>query len=221
MSLLAREVELVIRGARALGVDLGGEAGELLIRYVDLLYVWNAAAGLTTVPRSDAVRLHLLDALAVVPFLPSSGILADLGSGGGLPGVPVAVALPALTVFLVESRRKKCSFLCEVVRTLRLANCHVLERDARHLDEHRGRFDVVVGRAFVEPRELLEVAAPLVKPPGGRVVVMGARQDETLDGLGVGDARFVRTADHAFELSGGSERRRILVLEKQAGSQSR
>jgi len=217
----ARELELVERGSRALGVDLPAERAELLIRYLDLMYAWNAAVGLTTVPRGDAVRLHLLDALTVVRFLPLSGMLADFGTGGGLPGIPIAVARPALSVVLVESRRKKCSFLAEVVRSLNLTNCTVLERDARSLEEYAAAFDVIVARAFVDPEELLEVAAPLLRP-GGCVVIMGARRHDALDRLGQADARFTRIADEAFALVDGPEFRRIVVFKNQIGrSQSR
>jgi 16S rRNA (guanine527-N7)-methyltransferase len=213
VSARAEELELVVRGSRALGVELAGDRARDLIRYLDLMYTWNVAAGLTTVPRAHAVRLHLLDALAVVPFVFATGKIADLGSGGGLPGIPIAVALPDSTVTLVESRRKKCSFLIEALRSLGLANCGVLERDARDLDDYTAAFDVIVARAFLGPEALLEVASPLLRP-GGRVVVMGARKDDALDRIADAEDRFVRVADKAFVLFGGSERRRIVVLEK-------
>jgi 16S rRNA (guanine527-N7)-methyltransferase len=213
MSGSAQELDLLIRGSRALGIELGADRAALLLHYLDLMYTWNAVAGLTTVSRARAVRLHLLDALAVVRFLPATGKLADLGSGAGLPGLPIAVALPSLIVCLVESRRKKCSFLAEAVRSLELDNCSVLETDARRLIAYAGTFDVVVARAFLAPRELLDAAMPLLRARG-RVVVMGARKDAVLDQIAEGEDRFVRIADEAFILFGGTERRRILVLEK-------
>ena len=113
MSAAADEARQLESGAAALGVSLDARAVGLLLVFLERIYAWNRSAGLTTVARSDAVRLHLLDSLSIVPFLPASGAIVDLGSGAGLPGIPVAIALANASVTLVEARRRKASFLAE------------------------------------------------------------------------------------------------------------
>jgi 16S rRNA (guanine527-N7)-methyltransferase len=202
-------------GAAALGVSLGDDAATLLLRYLERIYLWNRTAGLTTVARGDALRLHLLDSLSIVRFLPACGPFADLGSGAGLPGIPVAVALPDCTVTLVESRRRKCSFLTDTIRELSLRNCRVSGTDARRLADSPARYAAIMARAFVAPSALADIAGNLLAP-GGRLVVMGARRDADLDG--VSSENLTRTADERFVLPGGTERRRIIVLEKPAAA---
>jgi len=198
-------------GAAALGVFLGDDAATLLLDYLERIYVWNRTAGLTTVARGDALRLHLLDSLSIVRFLPACGAFADLGSGAGLPGIPVAVALPDCTVTLVESRRRKCSFLTDTIRDLSLRNCRVNETNARRLADSPARYDAIMARAFVAPSDLVDIASGLLAP-GGRLIVMGARRDADLDS--VRSEGLARTADERFALPGGTERRRIVILEK-------
>jgi len=187
---------------------------------LDQLYVWNRSAGLTTVTRRAALRLHLLDSLSVVPLLAGSTTIADLGSGAGLPGVPVAVACPSSRVVLVESRRKKCTFLLEVVRSLVLTNCSVMERDVGSLRDYDDTFDAVVARAFLPPRLFLDVGKRLVRT-GGRIVIMAARRGDELDALDGDDPSVAKVEDRSFRLFGGSEERRIVVFRKLANSHTR
>ena len=113
-------------GLSALALDTA-LAGPLLA-YLDLLQRWNATYNLTAIrdPRA-MVTLHLLDSLAMHGHLDGVRTLADLGAGAGLPGIPLAIARPALQVTLVESNGKKARFLREAVRTLKLANAEVAE----------------------------------------------------------------------------------------------
>jgi 16S rRNA (guanine527-N7)-methyltransferase len=204
------EAELLERGAAALGVLLDPESIDILLRFLDRVYAWNRSAGLTSVGRPHAVRLHLLDSLAVVPLLSPQGSLADLGTGGGLPGIPIAVALPRLAVDLVESKRRRCSFLSETIRDLGVGNCRVIEADVEKLEGHH-RYDAAVARAFLSPAGLVAAASRLVRA-GGRIVVMGATRDEEIDAA-AGRAGLIRITDERFVLPGGKERRRIVVLE--------
>ena len=192
-------------------MSLDGERRALLLAFLDRLYSWSRSAGLTRVPRGDAVRLHLIDSLSILDSLGSVTSLADLGAGGGLPGIPVAIMRPRLEVALVEVRRRKCSFLAETVRELGLRNCRVAQLDARKVEA--GSFDGVCARAFVAASELVEIAARIVSP-GGRIVVMAgpnstAPDDEVLARLGL-----AKNDERSFILPGGGERRRIIVYER-------
>jgi 16S rRNA (guanine527-N7)-methyltransferase len=123
MSALRPELEA---GLAALSLDLA--LASPLLAYVALLARWNATYNLTAVrdPR-EMIAKHLLDSLAMQPFVRGLGTLADLGTGPGLPGIPLAIATPSLQVTLVESNGKKARFLREAIRQLKLENASVAE----------------------------------------------------------------------------------------------
>jgi 16S rRNA (guanine527-N7)-methyltransferase len=209
---LPAERSVLARGAAALGVTLSDREQDLLLEYLALLYRWRASAGLTAVARDDAVRLHLLDSLSVLPDLSDARTLVDLGSGGGLPGLPSAICAASTMVTLVESRRRRCTFLREAIRQLRLENCEVLEEDAARLVAKEKRYDAATGRGFLPVYELVALASALVVP-GGRVIVMGGpslQSPAVLVGAAHREMRCV--SDRSFRLPGGSEKRRVIVL---------
>jgi 16S rRNA (guanine527-N7)-methyltransferase len=141
-----------------------------LLDYLALLARWNQAYNLTAIrdPR-EMLSKHLLDSLAMAAFVDDER-LADLGTGPGLPGIPLAIARPGLQVALVESNGKKARFLREAVRTLGLSNARVLESRAEAVDEP-GAFDVVTARALDRLAGILAVGGHLLAP-GGRVLAM-------------------------------------------------
>jgi 16S rRNA (guanine527-N7)-methyltransferase len=158
-------------GLAALGLDAA--LSTPLLDYLALLERWNRTYNLTAIrdPR-EMVAKHLLDSLAMHVHVRDIGTLADLGSGAGLPGIPLAIAVPGLSVTLVESNGKKARFLREAVRTLRLRNARVAEVRAEALDEP-GMFDAITARALATLAELLAVGAHLLRP-GGRLLAMKA-----------------------------------------------
>ena len=133
-------------GLRQLGLDAA--LAEPLLAYLALLARWNATYNLTAIrdPREMLVK-HLLDSLAMHAHLDGIGNLADLGTGPGLPGIPLAIARPDLQVMLVESNGKKARFLREAVRQLKLGNANVAESRIEAFDA-RGRFDAITARAL-------------------------------------------------------------------------
>ena len=141
-----------------------------LLDYLALLARWNQAYNHTAIrdPR-EMLSKHLLDSLAMADFVDDER-LADLGTGPGLPGIPLAIARPGLQVALVESNGKKARFLREAVRTLGLSNARVLESRAEAVDEPGG-FDVVTARALDRLAGILAVGGHLLAP-GGRVLAM-------------------------------------------------
>jgi 16S rRNA (guanine527-N7)-methyltransferase len=163
------ELATLRQGATELGLCFGPDLEANLLRYLDLVYVWNRAAGLTTIVRANAVRLHLLDSLAALPSVTGSPCL-DLGTGAGLPGLVLAIVAPATSFVLVESNRRRCSFLLEVVRLLGLRNVRVIESDVESLPKDV-RYPVVISRAFRPPVEFAGIASRFVTGDG-RVVLM-------------------------------------------------
>lgn len=161
-------------GLPAVGLaDLPPPARTALEDHLRLLFAWNAAINLTAIRDPEAAaRLHLLDSLAAVPLLRARGIdaLIDLGSGGGFPGLPIAIALPARRALLVDSIAKKARFIATVATALRLEGR--VEAFAGRVEtlaadrEHRERWPAVVARAVGGLPELAELALPLLAPGG-------------------------------------------------------
>lgn len=158
-------------GAARLGVALDEAATADLVTYLELLHAWNRRLNL--IGEHDLASLidrHLVDSLAAVPLLrelPPAARVADLGSGAGLPGVPLAIALRHVTVTLVEPRRKRTSFLRAARRALPHLDLTVVEGRAEDLARSEpGAFAAVVSRAALPDAELLPVAGALLRDGG-------------------------------------------------------
>ena len=162
--------ERLWRGLAALDLELPPEAQRRLLDYVTLLAKWNRTYNLTAVRDETAmVGQHLLDSLAILPHL-SGDSVADVGSGGGLPGIPLAIARPAWRVVLVESNQKKAAFLEQARIELGLANVAVV-RERVESWQPAQRFDIVVSRAFSDLAEFVRLSAHLLAP-GGCIAAM-------------------------------------------------
>ncbi len=153
-----------------------------LLTYLALLDRWNRTYNLTAIrDPADMVVKHLLDSLAMAPFV-TAGKLADLGTGAGLPGIPLAIANPALQVTLVESNGKKARFLREVVRTLPLPNARVAESRIEALDEP-GYYDAIVARALATLPLIVELGGHLLKPGGKLLAMKGTIPEDEIAAL--------------------------------------
>lgn len=142
-----------------------------LLDYLALLHRWNATYNLTAIrdPRR-MVTLHLLDSLAMAPHVAGIGTLADLGTGPGLPGIPLAIAHPGLRLALVESNGKKARFLREALRTLQLDNAQVIESRIEAVDRP-GAFEAITARALATLPQIIALGGHLLAP-GGRLLAM-------------------------------------------------
>ncbi len=157
------------------GIALPDGAAEKLDRHAEELLRWNRAIRLTAIvdPVEIAVK-HVLDSLYLLKFGPFPGRTLDAGSGGGYPGIPLAIALPGSRIVLLDSVAKKCAFLSHVCRRLGLANVEVLRgRIANGPALPIGRFDQVVSRAAFPPAEALRLLPPYLLPGGRLLVMMG------------------------------------------------
>ena len=154
-----------------------------LLAYLDLLVRWNRAYNLTAVrDPGEMVPRHLLDSLAMQPHLGAIGTLADLGTGPGLPGIPLAIATPGLRVTLVESNGKKARFMREALRTLGLGNAEVAESRIEALDRP-GQFAAITARALATLPQILALGGHLIAPDGVLLAMKGARPDEEIAAL--------------------------------------
>lgn len=157
-------------GAAELGVALSEDAVAKLVRYLELLAKWNRVFNLTAIhDERDWVAQHLLDSLAVIPHLPAGSVI-DVGSGAGLPGIPIAVACPQRRVTLLDSNQKKGAFLQQTVSELGLQRTRVEVSRAESFRPEK-TFAVVISRAFAQLARFVQVAKHLCAP-GGRLVAM-------------------------------------------------
>ena len=180
------------RGLGELGLALPSGAREKLIAYLGLLAKWNKAYNLTAIRDPlRGVSHHLLDSLAVLRELPA-GPLADIGSGGGLPGIPLAIAEPGRAVTLNDSSRKKGAFLRQAIIELGLANAavHVGRVEQWHPAEP---FAVVITRGFSALASFVASCRHLAAPSGVLAAMKGAFPRAELEALPAGcDCRDVR-----------------------------
>ena len=145
-----------------------------LLKYLGELVIWNKAYNLTSVREpAEMVTRHLLDSLSVLPHV--EGRVLDVGTGAGLPGIPLALANGALNVTLLDSNGKKARFLRHVQRTLPLTNVEIVEARAEAF-EPPARFDTIVTRAFGSLREFLDTTARL-GADNGRWLAMKGKLD--------------------------------------------
>ena len=201
-------------GLRALGLE--SALATPLLAYLALLARWNATYNLTAIrdPREMLVK-HLLDSLAMQPYVRDLATLADLGTGPGLPGIPLAIATPALQVTLVESNGKKARFLREAVRKLGLANADVAESriEAYRPDK---TFDAITARALATLPLILELGGHLPGPHGRLLAMKGVLPADEIAALPAG---WRLAAVHPLRVP-GLDAERHLVEVVRAGSEA-
>jgi 16S rRNA (guanine527-N7)-methyltransferase len=181
-------------GAAAVGVPLGKAELDLFALYHRELLLWNRRINLVSQQTSrEIVIRHFVDSLTPAPWIERpEGLLMDIGSGGGFPGIPLRIALPNLHLTLVESSRKKTSFLAHIVRTLNLDNVTIIrERVEALIGEPAcaGSFDTVLSRAAFKLPELIRMASFFLKPEGLLIALKGPDPQEEMD-----EAKMVLTA---------------------------
>jgi len=170
------------QGLARLHVELPPEAVQRLLAYVALLGKWNRIYNLTAIREpAKVVTHHLLDSLAVLSHM-NADTIADIGSGAGLPGIPIAVARPHSRVVLVESNHKKCAFLRQAMTELQLANVEVVTDRAEKWRPPQA-FDAVISRAFADLASFVEIAGHLCRPDGVLLAMKGLYPDEELQQL--------------------------------------
>jgi 16S rRNA (guanine527-N7)-methyltransferase len=198
----------LLDGARALALELDEAQLAKLVAHLDLLDEWNARMNLTAIrDRPSQLTKHLLDSLAVQPYLVGHRI-ADVGSGAGFPGIPLAIVEPGRQFALIESTGKKCRFLEHVRDTLGLANVEVVQSRAESYHPEV-RFDTVLARAVGPLADLVKVAGSLVVG-GGRLLALKGRYPT--DELAVRLKGWKVAAVHPLTVPGLAEERHLVEL---------
>ena len=170
-------------GLSALGLDLNITQRQKLLDYLALIAKWNKVYNLTAVRDPEAMIIqHLLDSLTVLPYLKDVTRLIDIGAGGGLPGIPLAIAHPAFEITLLDSSHKKTTFLRQACLELVLTNVEVVCERVEHYQPQTG-FEVVIARAFSDLGEFARLTAHLLAKGGKLCAMKGVYPHEELDKL--------------------------------------
>ena len=202
-------------GLVALGLDPAAVAPRLL-DYLALLVRWNKTYNLTAVrdPHEMVVK-HLLDSLAMHPFVDElaarGGMLADLGTGPGLPGIPLSIVKPGLKVTLVESNGKKARFMREAIRQLGLPDARVAESRIEAVDEP-GAYDAITARALATLPLILELGGHLLKPDGRLLAMKGVHPADEIAALPPG---WTVEASTPLRVPGLDAERHMVVISRQ------
>ena len=199
-------------GLRALGLE--SALATPLLAYLALLARWNATYNLTAIrdPR-EMLAKHLLDSLAMHAHLDGIESLADLGTGPGLPGIPLAIARPGLQVTLVESNGKKARFLREAARQLKLGNASVVESRIETFDA-AGRFDAITARALATLPLILQLGGHLLQPQGRLLAMKGVVPDDEIAALPAG---WRVAAVHPLRVPGLDAERHLVEIVRAPG----
>ena len=195
-------------GCEALQVVLTDAQHQRLIEYVQLLHKWNTAFNITAVRDPKAmVPLHLLDSLSIVPHLTGERFI-DVGTGGGLPGVPLAIVFPHRHFTLLDSNGKKTRFLFQVKQVLGLNNIAIVNSrvEACQADDP---FDGVISRAFASLQDMTEGCKHLLSPGGSFYAMKGVFPQTELREV---EKHYIVVASHPLTVPGVEGERCLLVL---------
>ena len=196
------------QGCDDLQLSLGSDQQARLIDYVALLSKWNTAYNLTAVrEEADMVTRHLLDSLAIAPFLAGQRVL-DVGTGAGLPGVPMAILFPQREFHLLDSNGKKTRFLFQVKTALRLDNMVVHQARVQSFRVVEP-FDAVLSRAFASLQDMMHGCRHLLAPEGRLLAMKGAYPAQELDAIGQEGAQVVV---HPLVVPGLGEHRHLVEI---------
>jgi len=198
-------------GVARLGVALPDGGAAKLAAYLELLAKWNRTFNLTAIREPERmVTHHALDSLAIVPALPSRAIrVLDVGSGGGLPGIPIAIARPDAEVVMIDSSGKKATFLAQAAIELPLANASSVASRVEDYAPARP-FDVVVSRAFSDLATFVRLARKHVAPDGMLYAMKGVHPDEELAEL-PDDVEVI--AERKLDVPGLDGTRHLIVMK--------
>jgi 16S rRNA (guanine527-N7)-methyltransferase len=209
---------MLTEGAGELGVELSDAQADSCLLYLSELMKWNRKINLTAITEDREIIIkHFLDSFSFMKgFTPGPGMaLLDMGSGAGFPALPVKIACPEMAITMVESVKKKASFLRHIVRTLGLSGVEVVDRRIEELSEsYWTRFDLVTARAFAAMDKALTSGSAFLKPGG--LMILSRGPEEEIDGAVLEQKGFTLEGTELFTLPISDYRRAIWIFRKKA-----
>ena len=195
-------------GISRLPIEVSATAHDNLVAYLELMIKWNKAYNLTAVRDPlQMVTRHLLDSLSILPFLPQGRIL-DVGTGGGLPGVVLAIMCPGREIHLLDSNGKKTRFLFQVKTALGLDTMVIHHDRVEQFRDDQG-FDVIVSRAFASLEDMVSGCRHLLGAQGSFLAMKGQFPRDELAAL---DGLVELKASHELHVPGLNEQRNLLEM---------
>lgn len=171
--------DILVSGITALNLTVTDEQLEQLLAFIKLIEKWNKAYNLTAIRnREEMVKLHILDSLAILPHLEGKRII-DIGTGAGLPGIPLAICLPGINFTLLDSNAKKTRFVQQVVLELKLKNVDILHSRVENHQPAQG-YDAVLVRAFASLSEIIKLTSHLLATDGVLLAMKGQNLEQEL-----------------------------------------
>lgn len=205
--------ETLGKGLAELGLHLGAAQQDALLRYVLLLEKWNKTYNLTAVREPERMLgLHILDSLAILPHLGNASTLIDVGTGAGLPGIPLAIAAPALQVTMLDTIAKKTAFVRQAVGELALTNADVATARVEQFVPAQ-KFDVVVSRAFAELKDYVDGAGHLCADAGTMLAMKGVYPHDEIARMPAG---FTVERSVSLQVPQIDGQRHLLIIKKKA-----
>ncbi len=217
---------LILKFTGKAGIALTERGAQLLSRHIQLMIEWNLRLNLTRITgREEIIVKHLLDSILPAKFLPSSGCALDVGTGAGFPGIPLKIVYPDLQMVLLDSSRKKVSFLVAVAAALGLKGIRVLHgrwQDFSKVEEHANKFELITMRALRLEPEHITCLASMVLVPGGVLAWWGMGDPEHLAERGGSETVTRNYRDMEFQddlkyLLPGIKQRRAVWLWRKTG----
>lgn len=203
--------QLLASGLARLGFGSNPDREQKLLRYLDMLVRWNKTYNLTAVTDPEAmIYRHLLDSLAIAGHLVGERFI-DVGTGAGLPGIPLAIWMDDKSFALLDSNGKKTRFLVQVKLELDLSNVEVIQS---RVEQHQAetRFDGVLTRAFANLAEMVEQCDGLLADNGAFYAMKGRMSDQELSAL---PKTYTLRAARVLDIPGGDEQRHLVELTRQ------
>lgn len=216
---------ILIQGSQEFGITLTEEAVEKFCRYHKFLEEKNKVMNLTAITGGkDVAELHFLDSLALLTLVSFSGkAVIDIGSGAGLPGVPMKIVEPSLSLTLLDAQQKRVCFLEELCAQLGLSETrclHARAEEAAILPDMRGQFECAVSRAVARLNVLAEICLPFVEKGGVFIAMKGTDSDEEIRDAGNAFSKLGAMLENVkdYEIPGTGIMHRAIVIRKTAAT---
>ena len=201
-------VALLSKGLHSLNVQATSEQQSKLLTLLEQLMKWNKTYNLTAIKtEKEGLTLHLLDSLAVVPFIVQKTIL-DVGTGAGFPGLPLAIMLPEVKFTLLDSNSKKIRFIRQLIHLLDLNNVEVVHTRVEKLTEQR--FEGIISRAFASIDDMVQMTQHLLAENGRWLAMKGQYSKQELEDVVI---KVREIACHSLNIPGLSAERCLIELQ--------